>query len=130
MFKSIFSKNQIDNLNACYNAKTNQLALSYQYSALLTHTSLVATSAIVLENNFNQILTLSRVSTGTYDITITGNAFALNKTSYLIVNNLSHQAFFKMSWLNTSTLRIETYFNGALADELMYRVPVTINVYK
>lgn len=130
MFKSIFSKNQIDNLNACYNAKTNQLALSYQYSALLTHTSLVATSAIVLENNFNQILTLARTGVGTYDITITGNAFALNKTSYLVVNNHSSLAFFKMSWVNTSTLRIETYLNGSLTDELMYRVPVTINVYK
>jgi hypothetical protein len=130
MFKSIFSKNQIDSLNACYNAKTNQLALSYQYSALLTHTSSVATSAIVLENNFNQILTLARTGVGTYDITITGNAFVLNKTSYSITNNHSPQAFFKISWVSTSTLRIQTYFNGALTDELMYRVPVTINVYK
>lgn len=130
MFKSIFSKNQIDSLNACYNAKTNQLALAYKYVALLTHTSTVATSAIVLENNFNQILTLTRVGTGTYNITVTGNAFALSKTTYAVTNNHSKEAFFKLSWVNDSTMQLQTYYNNALADELMYRVPVTINVYK
>jgi hypothetical protein len=130
MFKSIFSKNQIDTLNAMYNSRTNQLLLSYEYDALFTHTNLVATSAIVLANNFNEILTLTRTGVGTYDITITNNAFVLNKTSYSVTNNHSPQAFFKMSWVNTSTLRLETYFNGTLEDRLMYRVPVKINVYK
>jgi hypothetical protein len=130
MFKSIFSKNQIDTLNAMYNSRTNQLLLSSEYDALFTHTSSVATSAIVLGNNFSEILTLARTGVGTYDITITNNAFVLNKTSYSVTNNHSPQAFFKMSWVDTSTLRLETYFNGTLEDRLMYRVPVKINVYK
>lgn len=130
MFKSIFSKKQIDSLNACYNAKTNQLALAYKYVALVTHTNLVPTNAVVLENNFNQILTISRTGVGTYDITVTGNVFDLNKTVYSVTNNHSYRAFFNISWISTSTLRLQTFYDNALVDELLWKVPLTISVYK
>ena len=130
MFKSIFSKNQIDTLNACYNSKTNQLSLYGEFVALLSDGNDLQPSINVIYNNLGKIVTFSRVSSGAYNLTTTDNFFEEFKTVFSITNNQQPGVTYVIGRLDGNTIRISTYFNGVISDDLLWRTPVTIRVYK
>lgn len=126
LFKSIFSKKQIDTLESYLKSKEP----SFKYSVLLTQDQVGILDVSVLENSFPEAITITKTGTGTYDIDSAGNAFVGNKTSFFITNNNSIDAFFEIDWFNPGKMRLKTYLFGVLADNLMYRVPIKIEVYK
>ena len=130
MFKSIFSKNQIDSLNAFYNSKSSVNATYSEYTALLSDGLGLLPSVNVIYNNLGKIVTFSRVSSGAYNLTTTDNFFEEFKTVFSITNNQQPAVTYIIGRLDGNTIRISTYFNGVISDDLMWRTPVTIRVYK
>ena len=127
MFKSIFSKNQIDSLNAFYNSKSSVNAVYSEYTALLT--DLGSPTVNVIYSNLGQIVTLTRSSTGIYYINVGGSILNQLKTYFSITNNFDSRANFSIVWDSTGRLILRTYYDGAPFN-LLNKTPLTIRIYK
>ena len=82
-----------------------------EYTALLTQAGAAAPVATVLKNNTGYTYTWARTGAGTYTITASGSAFAVNKT--LVFYNLGEYAFsIGQPWTRTSDTVITISLGG------------------
>lgn len=142
IFKKAFNSTQISDLTAYFSTLFPQKTYR-EYSILITQSGTSAPTAVLLVNDFGGSLSLSRNATGVYYITSLTGAFDFSKTSFSITNNGTYtvtpspynKTNFKVSWLSTSRIKIETFLinsnvpNGIVSDGLLYGTPVTIKVY-
>lgn len=103
------------------------------YAALLTQTGTDAPTAIVLQNTLGATVVWTRTGLGAYRATCTGK-FTEDKTTWQINNapianegaNFAENAF-------PDSINLFTYSNAAsitLADGILTKVPIEINVYE
>ena len=146
IFKKAFNSTQISDLTAYFSTLFPQKKYR-EFTALITQVSTNTPSLVILEDDFNGGITVSRNSTGVYSLTSTvGSIFIENKTYFSIFNNNSYivvstytKSILKMSVLSNTVIRIETFlinefsspspFNGIYSDGIMYKTPLTIRVY-
>jgi hypothetical protein len=146
IFKKAFNSTQISDLTAYFSTLFPQKKYR-EFTALITQSSTNTPSLVILEDDFNGGITVSRNSTGVYSLTSTvGSIFIENKTYFSIFNNNSYivvstytKSILKMSVFSNTVIRIETFlinefsspspFNGIYSDGIMYKTPLTIRVY-
>lgn len=144
IFKKAFNSTQISDLTAYFSTLFPQKKYR-EFTALITQDTEGATpSLIILEDDFNGGITVSRDSAGIYSFTSSvGNIFSESKTYYSIFNNNSYlvispytKSILKMSVYSGTVIRLETFLlniyqpqNGAYSDSIMYKTPLTIRVY-
>jgi hypothetical protein len=148
IFKKAFNSTQISDLTAYFSTLFPQKKYR-EFTALITQSSINTPSLIILEDDFNGGITVSRDSAGVYLLTSSvGNIFNENKTYFSIFNNNSYlvtspytKSILKMSVSSVTIIRIETFlineyflpspspFNGTYSDSIMYKTPLTIRVY-
>jgi len=143
IFKKAFNSTQISDLTAYFSTLFPQKKYR-EFTALITQSSTATPSLVVLEDDFNGGITVSRNSAGVYSLTSSiGSIFNQNKTSFFITNNGTYDVTtspyskvnVKISWLSTTRIKLETFLvntnvpNGIASDALIFKTPLTIRVY-
>ena len=104
------------------------------YSALLTQSSDSAPTAIVLQNELNNTISLSRDEKGVYSLTTPTNTFTTNKTFVLIgtanaTTAPSIDTKILVSLENQTQIRITTVSASSTEDGCLNNTAIEIRVY-
>jgi hypothetical protein len=104
------------------------------YSALLTQTNDSAPTAIVLQNELNNTISLARDEKGSYSLTTPTNTFTTNKTFVLIgtanaTTAPSIDTKILVSLENQTQIRITTVSASSTEDGCLNNTAIEIRVY-
>jgi hypothetical protein len=116
-------------------AQTYDLTPAYRtYYAYLTQTGSTWSDApTVLANNLNGTLAFTRVTTGTYQCTISG-VDTFDKTWYALTDNRfsllsTEETYMVINKTSANVLTIYTYKSGVLSDGVLLVTPLEIKIF-
>lgn len=107
---------------------TNSTALQYKISISQASTSNPTKTVHV--NTLPSVPSITRISTGIYDIVCTGNFGASAVKCWWSVANSKTNNDIILEWIDINTIRIKTYdYTNVLSDDIMDNAKILIEIY-